>query len=168
MSAFMIDRQDYQAFAMQLTRLCHAAIPPYYTLQLLRNGFWMPPTDISNAWGRRVNRLARLMMLANRRAVWHRYQHGHQQARSSSPRRSTKLSPLKLVDCDHQPALTDNELITLYKFTGSVLYQSSEWTGGATKKPRLIMLLEQFQQALAQDVLSQLSQWDHAPWGTMA
>ncbi|MGL5040423.1 MAG: hypothetical protein ACRC6D_10035 [Aeromonas sp.] len=165
MSAFMINRQDYQTFAVQLSRLCNAPMPPHYTLELLRSLWLRPPTDISNAWGWRANWLARLMMLANRRAVWHRYLRGHQQARS--PRRSTKLSPLKLVDCDHQPALTDNELITLYKFTCSVLYQSSEWTGGVTKKPRLITLLERFQQALAQDVLTQLSQWDQAPWGTM-
>ncbi|MFM5668980.1 hypothetical protein ACK31Z_05975 [Aeromonas dhakensis] len=32
MSAFMIDRQDYLAFAVQLHRFCNAPMPPHYTL----------------------------------------------------------------------------------------------------------------------------------------
>ena len=31
MSAFMIDRQDYLTFAVQLHRFCHAPIPVSYT-----------------------------------------------------------------------------------------------------------------------------------------
>ena len=36
MSAFMIDRKDYLAFAVQLHRFCNAPMPPHYTLELLR------------------------------------------------------------------------------------------------------------------------------------
>ena len=32
MSAFMIDRLDYLAFAVQLHRFCNAPMPPHYTL----------------------------------------------------------------------------------------------------------------------------------------
>ena len=37
MSAFMIDRKDYLAFAVQLHRFCNAPMPPHYTLELLRS-----------------------------------------------------------------------------------------------------------------------------------
>ena len=47
MSAFMIDRKDYLAFAVQLHRFCNAPIPPHYTLELLRASGgthqWMSP-----------------------------------------------------------------------------------------------------------------------------
>ena len=76
MSAFMIDRKDYLAFAVQLHRFCNAPMPPHYTLELLRTLWWQPPADTTSTWTWRVDRLVRLMMLANRRAVWHRYQLG--------------------------------------------------------------------------------------------
>lgn len=79
MSAFMIDRQDYLAFAVQLHRFCNAPMPPHYTIELLRTLWWIPPADTTSTWTWRVDRLVRLMMLANRRAVWHRYQRGRQQ-----------------------------------------------------------------------------------------
>jgi len=72
MSAFMIDRKDYLAFAVQLHRFCNAPMPPHYTLELLRTLWWFPPADTTSTWTWRVDRLVRLMMLANRRAVWHR------------------------------------------------------------------------------------------------
>ena len=78
MSTFMIDRKDYLAFAVQLHRFCNAPMPPHYTLELLRNLWWLPPADTTSTWTWRVDRLVRLMMLANRRAVWHRYQLGRQ------------------------------------------------------------------------------------------
>ena len=43
MSAFMIDRKDYLAFAVQLHRFCNAPMPPHYTLELLRTLWWQPP-----------------------------------------------------------------------------------------------------------------------------
>lgn len=43
MSAFMIDRKDYLAFAVQLHRFCNAPIPPHYTLELLGTHQWMSP-----------------------------------------------------------------------------------------------------------------------------
>ena len=76
MSAFMIDRQDYLTFAVQLHRFCNAPMPPHYTLELLRTLWWNSPMDVTSTWTWRVDRLVRLMMLANRRAVWHRYQLG--------------------------------------------------------------------------------------------
>jgi hypothetical protein len=96
MSTFMNDHKDYLAFAVQLHRFCNAPMPPHYTLELLRTLWWIPPADTTSTWTWRVDRLARLMMLANRRAVWHRYQLGRQQDHKE-PRqhRSTKLGPLK-------------------------------------------------------------------------
>ncbi len=44
MSAFMIDHQDYLAFAAQLHRFCNAPMPPHYTLELLRTLWWNPPS----------------------------------------------------------------------------------------------------------------------------
>ena len=96
MSAFMIDRKDYLTFAVQLHRFCNAPMPPHYTLELLRSLWWIAPADTTSTWTWRVDRLVRLMMLANRRAVWHRYQLGRQQEQKE-PRqhRSTKQGPLK-------------------------------------------------------------------------
>jgi len=148
MSAFMIDRQDYLAFAVQLHRFCNAPMPPHYTLELLRSLWWIPPTNVTSTWAWRVDRLVRLMMLANQRAVWHRYQWGR-------------------LHRYHQAPLTDAELVALYKFTCCALYQSSEWTGSPEQAPRLVKVIQQLQQALAQDVLTRLSLWDQAPWGEM-
>ncbi|HHQ4767964.1 TPA: hypothetical protein ACSP3S_004146, partial [Aeromonas veronii] len=92
MSAFMIDRQAYLTFAVQLHRFCNGPLPPHYTLELLRTLWWLPPADTTSTWTWRVDRLVRLMMLANRRAVWHRYQLGRHQPLQH---RSTKLNPLK-------------------------------------------------------------------------
>ena len=168
MSAFMIDRKDYLAFAVQLHRFCNAPMPPHYILELLRTLWWNSPMDVTSTWTWRVDRLVRLMMLANRRAVWHRYQLGHQQdQKEPSQRRSTKLSPLKPAHRYHQAPLTDSELVALYKFTCCALYQSSEWTGSPEQAPRLVKVLQQLQQALAQDVLTRLSLWEQAPWGEM-
>ena len=50
MSAFMIDRQDYLAFAVQLQRFCNASMPPHYTLELLRTLWSLPPTDTTSTW----------------------------------------------------------------------------------------------------------------------
>ena len=166
MSAFMIDRQDYLTFAAQLHRFCHAPIPPHYTCELLRSLWWIPPADITCTWTWRVNRLVQLMMLSNQRAVWHRYQLGRQQEQPHQ-HRSTKLAPLKPAHRDHLAPLTDAELVTLYKFTCSALYQSSEWSGGPEQAPRLVKVIQQLQQALAQDVLTQLSLWEQALWGEM-
>lgn len=166
MSAFMIDHEDYLAFAVQLHRFCNAPIPPHYTLELLRSLWWLPPAGSTRTLDWRVDRLIRLMMLANRRAVWHRYQRGRQQEQPHQ-HRSTKLSPLKPAHRDHQAPLTDAELVTLYKFTCSALYQSSEWSGGPEQAPRLVKVIQRLQQALAQDVLTQLSLWEQAPWGEM-
>lgn len=63
MSAFMIDRQDYLNFAVQLHRFCNAPMPPHYTLELLRTLWWMPPADTTSTWAWRVDRLVQLMML---------------------------------------------------------------------------------------------------------
>ena len=168
MSAFMIDRKDYLAFAVQLHSFCNAPMPPHYTLELLRSLWWNSPMDVTSTWTWRVDRLARLMMLANRRAVWHRYQLGRQQDRQE-PRqpRSTKQSPLKPAHRYHQAPLTDSELVALYKFTCCALYQSSEWSGSPEQAPRLVKVIQQLQQALAQDVLTRLSLWEQAPWGEM-
>ena len=157
MSAFMIDRKDYLAFAIQLHRFCNAPMPPHYTLELLRALWWNSPMDVTSTWTWRVDRLVRLMMLANRRAVWHRYRLGRQQEQKE-PRqhRSTKQGPL-----------TDSELVALYKFTCCALYQSSEWSGSPEQAPRLVKVIQQLQQALAQDVLTRLSLWEQAPWGEM-
>jgi hypothetical protein len=103
-------------------------------------------------------------MLANRRAVWHRYQLGRQQPHQH---RSTKLCPLKPAHRYHQAPLTDSELVALYKFTCCALYQSSEWSGNPEQAPRLVKVIQQLQQALAQDVLTRLSLWEQAPWGEM-
>ena len=54
----------------------------------------------------------------------------------------------------HQAPLTDSELMALYKFTCCALYQSSEWSGSPEQAPRLVKLIQQLQQALAQDVLT--------------
>ncbi len=70
MSAFMIDRKDYLNFSVQLHRFCNAPMPPHYTLELLRSLWRFPPADVTSTWAWRVDRLVRLMMLANRRAVW--------------------------------------------------------------------------------------------------
>ena len=168
MSAFMIDRKDYLTFAIQLHRFCNAPMPPHYTLELLRSLWWNSPMDVTSTWPWRVDRLVRLMMLANRRAVWHRYRLGCQQDRKE-PRQhcSTKLSSLKPAHRYHQVPLTDSELVALYKFTCCALYQSSEWTGSPEQAPRLVKVLQQLQQALAQDVLTRLSLWEQAPWGEM-
>jgi len=106
MSAFMIDRQDYLTFAVQLHRFCNAPMPPHYTLELLRSLWWLPPADTTSTWAWRVDRLVRLMMLANRRAVWHRYQLGRQQDQKE-PRQhgSTKLGPLKPASTNSPAAL---------------------------------------------------------------
>lgn len=164
MSAFMIDRQDYLAFAVQLHRFCNAFMPPHYTLELLRTLWWNSPRDVTSTWTWRVDRLVRLMMLANRRAVWHRYQLRRQEP--CQPR-STKLSRFKPAHRYHQAPLTDSELVALYKFTCCALYQSSEWSGSPEQAPRLVKVIQQLQQALAQDVLTRLSLWEQAPWGEM-
>ena len=168
MSAFMIDRQDYLTFAVQLHRFCNAPMPPHYTLELLRSLWWIPPADVTSTWAWRVDQLVRLMMLANRRAVWHRYQLGRQQDHKEPHQlRSSKLSPLKPAHRYHQAPLTDSELVALYKFTCCALYQSSEWTGSPEQAPRPVKVIQQLQQALAQDVLTRLSLWEQAPWGEM-
>jgi hypothetical protein len=59
MSAFMIDRKDYLAFAVQLHRFCNAPIPPHYTLELLRALWWISPMDVTSTWTWRVGRLGR-------------------------------------------------------------------------------------------------------------
>jgi hypothetical protein len=66
--------------------------------------------DVTSTWTWRVDRLVRLMMLANRRAVWHRYQLGRQQR---TPAPLSKLSPLKPAHRYHQAPLTDSELVAL-------------------------------------------------------
>ncbi|HDO1316727.1 hypothetical protein [Aeromonas veronii] len=168
MSAFMIDRKDYLAFAVQLHRFCNTPMPPHYTLELLRTLWWLPPADTTSTWTWRVDRLVRLMMLANRRAVWHRYQLGRQQDQKEPRQRgSTKLGPIKPAHRYHQAPLTDSEQVSLYKFTCCALYQSSEWTGSPEQAPRLVKVIQQLQQALAQDVLTRLSLWEQAPWGEM-
>ncbi len=168
MSAFMIDRKDYLAFAVQLHRFCNAPMPPHYTLELLRTLWWNPPVDTTSTWTWRIDRLVRLIMLANHRAVWRRYQLGRQQERKESRQHaSTKLSPFKPAHHYHQTPLTDTELVALYKFTCCALYQSSEWTGSPEQAPRLVKVIQQLQQAMAQDVLTRLSLWEQAPWGEM-
>ncbi|MGE6124970.1 hypothetical protein ACLH0G_09655 [Aeromonas rivipollensis] len=164
MSAFMIDRQDYLTFAVQLHRFCNAPMPPHYTLELLRTLWWSSPMDVTSTWTWRVDRLVRLMMIANRRAVWHRYQLGRNEPRQH---RSTKLGPLKPAHRYHKAPLTDAELVALYKFTSCALYQSSEWSGSPELAPRLVKVIPQLQQVLAQDVLARLSLWEQAPWGEM-
>lgn len=170
MSAFMIDREEYLAFAVLLHRFCNAPLPPHHTCELLRSLWWIPPADTTSTWEWRVNRLVRLMMLANRRAIWHRYQRGRQQGHDGGelrPHRSAKLAQLKPAHRYHQTLLTDAELMTLYKFTACALYQASEWTGGPEQTPRLVKLMQQLQSALGQDVLTHLSLWGKAPWGSM-
>ncbi|MGC5428618.1 hypothetical protein L7P61_20790 [Aeromonas veronii bv. sobria] len=165
MSAFMIDRKDYLAFAVQLHRFCNAPIiPPHYTLELLRTLWRNSPMDVTSTWTWRVDRLVRLMTLANRRAVWHRYQLGRQELRQH---RSTQQGLLKPAHRYHQAPLTDAELVALYKFTCCALYQSSEWSGSPEQAPRLVQVIQQLQQALAQDVLTRLSLWEQVPWGEM-
>ncbi|WP_279474393.1 hypothetical protein [Aeromonas caviae] len=106
------------------------------------------------------------MMLANRRAVWHRYQLGRpQDHKEPRQRSSTKLGPFKPAHRCHQAPLTDAELVALYKFTCCALYQSSEWSGSPEQAPRLVKVIQQLQQALAQDVLTRLSLWEQAPLG---
>lgn len=166
MSAFMIDREEYLAFAVLLHRFCNAPLPPHHTCELLRSRWWIPPADTTSTWEWRVNRLVRLMMLANRRAIWHRYQRGRQREQGSKSR-SSKLTPFKPAHRYHQTLLTDAELMTLYKFTACALYQASEWTGGPEQAPRLVKLMQQLQSALGQDVLTHLSLWEQAPWGSM-
>ena len=170
MSAFMIDHEEYLTFAVQLHRFCHATMPPHQTCELLRTLWWIPPENVTSTWDWRVNRLVRLMMLANQRAVWHRYQRGRCRERSGStlnPNRSGKLVPLNPAHRYNQAALTDVELATLFKFTNCALYQSSEWSGGPAQAPRLVKLMQRLQAALAQDVLSCLSLWEPASWGSM-
>ncbi|MNE58546.1 hypothetical protein D3C80_1535840 [compost metagenome] len=166
----MIDREEYLTFAVQLHRFCNAPIPPHYTCELLRSLWWIPPAGSTSAWDWRVDRLVHLMMLANQRAVWHRYERGRHRERASNAvdqHRSAKLAPLKPAHRYHQPPFTDAELVTLYKFTGCALYQSSEWSGGPEQVPRLVKLMQQLEAALAQDVLTHLSLWEQAPWGSM-
>jgi len=113
MSAFMIDRQDYLAFAVQLHRFCNAPMPPHYTLELLRSLWWIPPTNVTSTWAWRVDRLVRLMMLANQRAVWHRYQWGRlrpslpssttHRCRTGSPIQIHLLRPVPVERMDRQP-----------------------------------------------------------------
>lgn len=169
MSAFMIDREEYLAFAVLLHRFCHAPQPPHYTCELLRSLWWIPPADATGTWEWRVNRLVRLMMLANQRAVWHRYQRGRREwaFNTGNPNRSVKLAPLNPVHRYHLRVLTDIELVTLFKFINCALYQSSEWSGGPEQAPRLVRLMQQLQAALAQDVLCSLSLWDPISWGSM-
>ncbi|MCR3927616.1 hypothetical protein ACB295_10995 [Aeromonas caviae] len=169
MSAFMIDSKDYQSFAVLLHRFCNAPMPPHYTLELLHSRWlMMPPMNVTSTWAWRVGWLAPLMMLANRRAVWHRYQLGRQQG-PKEPRqhRSTKQSPLKPVHRYHQAPLTDAELVTLYKFSCCALYPSSEWSGRSEQAPRLVKVIQRLQQGIAQDVLTRLSLWGQARWGEM-
>ena len=125
--------------------------------------------DVTSTWTWRVDRLVRLMMLANQRAVWHRYQLGRQQTsvRNHASTAQPRPSPLKPAHRYHQAPLTDAELVALYKFTCCALYQSSEWSGSPEQAPRLVKVIQQLQQALAQDVLTRLSLWDQAPWGEM-
>lgn len=163
MSAFMIDREEYLAFAVLLHRFCNASMPPHETCELLRYLWWIPPVNTTSTWDWRVNRLVRLMMLANRRAVWHRYSLG----RTDKDPANGKLPAINPVHRSHQTPLTDAELMTLYKFTACALYQSSEWSGGPEQAPRLMKLMQQLQQALAQDVLTRLSLWESTPWGGM-
>ncbi|MFB0725081.1 hypothetical protein ACEU6F_20335 [Aeromonas salmonicida] len=56
-------------------------------LPLLAAGDLALPLDCTWTW--RVDRLVRLMMLANRRAVWHRYPLGRQQDHKE-PRQQTE------------------------------------------------------------------------------
>ncbi len=74
--------------------------------------WWNSPMDVTSTWTWRVDRLVRLMMLANRRAVWHRYQLGRQQEQKE-PRQhcSTKLGQIKPAHSYHQAPLTDSELV---------------------------------------------------------
>lgn len=163
MSAFMIDREEYLAFAVLLHRFCNAPMPPHETCELLRSLWWIPPAETASIWDWRVNRLVRLMMLANQRAVWHRYSLG----RTDKDPANHKLPPVAPIHRYHQIPLTDVELMTLYKFTACALYQASEWSGGPEQAPRLVTLIQQLQSALAQDVLTRLSLWEPAPWGSM-
>ncbi len=163
MSAVMIDRKDYLAFAVQLHRFCNAPMPPHFTLELLRTLWWIPPADTTSTWTWRVDRLVRMMMLTNQRAVWHRYRLG----RLSKAPANDKLPPFKPPHRYHQAPLTDSELVALYKFTCCALYQSSEWSGSPEQAPRIVKVIQQLQQALAQDVLTRLSLWEQAPWGEM-
>ena len=108
------------------------------------------------------------MFIFDRNMHWHRYQLGRQQEHKEPRQRgSTKLSSLKPAHRYHQAPLTDSELVALYKFTCCALYQSSEWSGSPEQAPRLVKIIQQLQQALAQDVLTRLSLWEQAPWGEM-
>lgn len=167
MSAYMNTNTEVASFGTFLIRFlsCNSTFYGHRTRTLLNKVWpydpWAPKYSHSQdshlAW--QVGRLCRLMLLMNRRAMWHRYTFGRTgDYRHDAPRwEYTRVAKLR----NNRTKPTEQQLVEMAKFMGSVLYQCAEFS----TEPRNYTLLCEFDQAITCDVFQSLKAWEDAPWG---
>lgn len=169
MSAYMNSNTDVASFGSFLIRLLsyHSCLHGHKTRALLNKVWpyspWAPnyshARDDHLPW--QVGRLCRLMLLMNRRGVWHRYTLG----RTGSSRHDTPAwEHTRVAKLRHNcaPPL-EKQLVEMAKFMSNVTYQCAEFSDNC--KPRNYDLLCDFELTIYCDVMCSLKVWEDAPWG---
>ena len=169
MSAFMTSNSETEMWGNALLRFLNTDRCGFKTRALFNKLWpyspWAPNYSHSRddhlAW--QVGRLCRLMLMMNRRAVWHRYTLGRKGAsRHAAPSwEQTRIGKLKT---SHQAELTEPQRFALAKYLNCTVYQCSEYSNDM---PRLLVLLTEFERTLDSDVFCSLKAWDAAPWGNL-
>lgn len=163
MSAYMIDSDMMVKFGSHL--IAHLASHPMghtarYLTELWPAHKCFHPEQTAIEY--RVSRLLRLMRLANKRAMWHRYTLG---------RTGNRREPLMCREEYELPGVASwprvwNTITTtnLAKFVACVIYQCSEYNN---EEPRVLTVINQFRNALATEALESSQEWHDAPWGSL-
>lgn len=166
MSAFMTCNSETEVWGNALLRFLNTDMCGYRTHALLDKVWPYEPwasnyshsRDDHLAW--QVGRLCRLMLIMNRRAIWHRYSKGRKpRDRHDVPSwAQTRINKLR---GDHYPTPPDSERIAIAKYLSCTIYQCAEFNA----EPRNYTLLCRFEQALDCDVFHSIKVWNDAPWG---
>ncbi|MBW3783821.1 hypothetical protein GL270_21745 [Aeromonas veronii] len=181
MSAFMTCNKQMEAFGNQLVRFLRMKMCGHNTRTLLDKVWPYSPWAKHYSHSRddhlpyQVGRLCRLMLLMNRRAVWHRYTLGRTgPSRHDAPHWAyTRVGQLKGVPADaftlimcasQHSGLTEPQRLAMAKYLSCTVYQCSEYSND---QPRLLVLLNEFERTIDSDVLHSLKTWDTAPWGDL-
>lgn len=165
MSAYMTDTTSMYYFGALLARYLRAERRAYHVATIL-DEVW-PYSYVKCEHSQddhvsvQVERLCRLMLMMNRRAMWHRYALGRDADRRIPPPHwaYTRIRAIT----NERLSLTTRQRMELSKFMSCTMYQCSEYTEG--KRPRALALLDRIEAALALDVLQRTQEWEAAPWG---
>lgn len=168
MSAYMICNKEAGYFGFALIRFLNNPMHGYHTRTLLDKVWpyqpWKPDCkhEASQHMAHQVRKLCRLMLIMNRRAIWHRYALGRKNDRHTIAKEYTRVNELPNAV---YPTVLELEGLAMTKFLSCTVYQCSEYT---EPKPRNLVLLCDFERALDADVLHSLKVWEDAPWGRMS